>query len=103
MSKRRCGVGVGVIGEFLYAVGGHDGNSYLNSVERFDAKTSQWTTIIAPTCTCRTSVGVSVLKDKLYAVGGQDGMSCLNVVERFHPETSSWEQVRYYYLVWITI
>lgn len=34
MKKRRCGVGVAVLDGFLYAVGGHDGTSYLNSVER---------------------------------------------------------------------
>lgn len=34
MSKRRCGVGVAVLDDLLYAVGGHDGTSYLNSVER---------------------------------------------------------------------
>lgn len=34
MSKRRCGVGVAVLNELLYAVGGHDGQSYLNSIER---------------------------------------------------------------------
>lgn len=35
MSKRRCGVGVAVLNDLLYAVGGHDGQSYLNSTERF--------------------------------------------------------------------
>ena len=30
MSKRRCGVGVAVLSDLLYAVGGHDGQSYLN-------------------------------------------------------------------------
>ncbi|VDP87060.1 unnamed protein product [Echinostoma caproni] len=35
MHKRRCGVGVGVVNDLLYAVGGHDGHSYLNSVERY--------------------------------------------------------------------
>ena len=34
MSKRRCGVGVAVLSDLLYAVGGHDGQSYLNSIER---------------------------------------------------------------------
>lgn len=34
MFKRRCGVGVGVLNNLLYAVGGHDGVSYLNSVEQ---------------------------------------------------------------------
>lgn len=36
MSKRRCGVGVAVCNDLLYAVGGHDGASYLNSIERYD-------------------------------------------------------------------
>ena len=34
MAKRRCGVGVAVLNDLLYAVGGHDGQSYLNSIER---------------------------------------------------------------------
>lgn len=34
MMKRRCGVGVAVLNDLLYAVGGHDGQSYLNSIER---------------------------------------------------------------------
>ncbi|CAF4154404.1 unnamed protein product [Rotaria magnacalcarata] len=34
MSKRRCGVGVGILNNRLYTIGGHDGVSYLNSVER---------------------------------------------------------------------
>jgi hypothetical protein len=38
MSKRRCGVGVAVLNDLLYAVGGHDGQSYLNSIERYGNK-----------------------------------------------------------------
>ena len=34
MSKRRYGLGVGVLNHCLYAIGGHDSLSYLNSVER---------------------------------------------------------------------
>lgn len=98
MTKRRCGVGVAVLKDQLYAVGGHDGQCYLNSVERFDPQTNTWcvfgfdiidnkvktrrTCDVAPTSTCRTSVGVTVLDGAIYAVGGQDGVSCLNVVER---------------------
>ena len=34
MRVKRLGVGVGVLGEYLYAVGGSDGSSPLASVER---------------------------------------------------------------------
>ncbi len=81
MSKRRCGVGVGVLNQQVYAVGGHDGISYLNSVERFCPISNKWYSDIASTSNCRTSVGVCCLDGSLYAIGGQDGVSCLNVVE----------------------
>ncbi|GMT27521.1 hypothetical protein PFISCL1PPCAC_18818, partial [Pristionchus fissidentatus] len=93
MKKRRCGVGVAVLDDLLYAVGGHDGQSYLNSIERFDPATNEWSTDVAPTSTCRTSVGVAVLDGFLYAVGGQDGVSCLNVVERYDANRNEWSRV----------
>ncbi|KAK0422893.1 hypothetical protein QR680_007850 [Steinernema hermaphroditum] len=93
MGKRRCGVGVAVVEGMLYAVGGHDGQSYLNSVERYDCRENVWLQDVAPTSTCRTSVGVTVLEGHLYAVGGQDGISCLNVVEKYDPRTNTWTKV----------
>lgn len=112
MSKRRCGVGVAVLNDLLYAVGGHDGQSYLNSIERYtlhfhfqvyvfsltiysryDPQTDQWSCDVAPTTSCRTSVGVAVLDNLLYAVGGQDGVQCLNHVERYDPKENKWTKV----------
>lgn len=56
----------------------YTGVSYLNSIERFDPHTNQWSGDVAPTSSCRTSVGVAVLDNFLYAVGGQDGVSNLS-------------------------
>ena len=36
MSCARGGVGVASLGGKIYAVGGHDGTNYLNSVEAYD-------------------------------------------------------------------
>lgn len=47
MSKRRCGVGVSVLDDLLYAVGGHDGSSYLNSVERWATNSSSQFIVVA--------------------------------------------------------
>lgn len=58
-------------------------NGHLFIFYRYDPKTNQWSSDVAPTSTCRTSVGVAVLGGYLYAVGGQDGVSCLNIVERY--------------------
>ncbi|KAE9553143.1 hypothetical protein FO519_003660 [Halicephalobus sp. NKZ332] len=93
MEKSRCGVGVGVLKNKLFAVGGHDGQKYLKCVEKYDPIFDLWSSEVAPMSTCRTSVGVAVLDDNLYAVGGQDGVSCLNIVERYDPVRNEWIKV----------
>ena len=107
MNKRRCGVGVAVLDNYVYAIGGHDGTSYLQTVEKYDPIQDNWSTDVATTSTCRTSVGVAVLDGYLYAIGGQvrvsltlrtklrivkDGGSCLDLVERYDPINNRWER-----------
>jgi kelch-like protein 1/4/5 len=58
-----CLTGVAVLEGPLYAVGGHDGWSYLNTVERWDSQARQWS-YVAPMSTQRSSVGVAVLNTK---------------------------------------
>lgn len=53
ISSPRDAVGVCVLGDRLYAVGGYDGQHYLNEVESYDAQNNDWTkvgTIIALYC-----------------------------------------------------
>ena len=76
----------------VYAIGGHDGTSYLQTVEKYDPNSNSWSTDVATTSTCRTSVGVAVLEGYLYAIGGQDGGSCLDLVERYDPINNRWER-----------
>lgn len=47
----------------MYAVGGHDGWSYLNTVERWDPQARQWN-FVATMSTPRSTVGVAVLSGK---------------------------------------
>lgn len=45
LSVSRDAVGVCLLGDRLYAVGGHDGQSYLNTVESYDAQNNEWTEV----------------------------------------------------------
>lgn len=54
---------MGVLEGPLYAVGGHDGWSYLNTVERWDPQARQWS-YVAPMSTARSTVGVAVLNGR---------------------------------------
>ncbi|XP_024873439.1 kelch-like protein 5 [Temnothorax curvispinosus] len=98
MSKRRDGVGVGVVNGCLYALGGNDSSasnpnfSRFDCVERYDPKTDTWT-MVAPMSVPRSEVGVCVLGDRLMAVGGYDGQQCLTLVEAYDPHLNEWEPV----------
>jgi len=98
MSKRRGGVGVGVCSGYLYAIGGHDAPASNHSsklsetVERFDPKTDQWTTV-TPMSLPRDAVGICTLGGMVYACGGYDGQSYLSACERYNPQTGEWNEV----------
>jgi len=92
MTRPRCGVGVTILGDSLYAVGGHDGQQYLKSAERYDIPSEKWHTDVADMQSERTSVGVVSVGGFIYAIGGQLGSCSLNNVERYDPKTNSWEE-----------
>ncbi|XP_064367347.1 kelch-like protein 5 isoform X2 [Dromaius novaehollandiae] len=50
MSISRDAVGVCLLGDKLYAVGGYDGQTYLNTVESYDPQTNEWTQEISLFC-----------------------------------------------------
>lgn len=45
LSVPRDAVGVCLLGDRLYAVGGYDGQSYLKTVESYDAQNNEWTEV----------------------------------------------------------
>uniref|UniRef100_A0A672TBT2 Kelch-like protein 5 n=1 Tax=Sinocyclocheilus grahami TaxID=75366 RepID=A0A672TBT2_SINGR len=61
MSLSRDAVGVCLLGDRLYAVGGYDGQVYLNTVEAYDPQTNEWTQV-APLCLGRAGACVVAVK-----------------------------------------
>ena len=53
----RGGVGVASLGGYLFAIGGHDGRSYLNTAEMYCPKSNTWT-MVASMNTSRAGAGV---------------------------------------------
>ena len=64
MNYSRGGVGVCTMGRMVWAVGGHDGRNYLNTVEYYDMQTEKWHCVTSMevgragagvvACTCNT-------------------------------------------------
>ena len=93
MDARRSTLGAAVLNNNLYAVGGFDGASGLDTAEVYSEKKECWCRI-ADMTTRRSSVGVGVVGSFLYAVGGYDGCQrqCLSSVERYDPDANEWSK-----------
>ncbi|EDO38065.1 predicted protein [Nematostella vectensis] len=85
-------LGVGNIGNRLYAVGGSNGYTRLSTVEMFTPESNKWT-YCKSLNTSRSGVGLGVLGETLYALGGYDGRTCLKTVERYDPQVDCWSSV----------
>jgi Kelch motif protein/copper-binding protein NosD len=86
----RAYLGVGVVNNVLYAVGGYDGNNPTGLVQAYDPGTNTWTTK-APMPTPRSGLAVAVVNGILYAMGGVDfGGNMVATVEAYDPSTNTW-------------
>ncbi|XP_042899946.1 kelch-like protein 18 isoform X2 [Parasteatoda tepidariorum] len=92
MTMLRSRVGVAVMHNKLYAIGGYNGTERLSTVEVFDPGHRTWSTAASMNCK-RSAVGAATLFNKLYVCGGYDGISSLNTVECYDPETNGWSMV----------
>lgn len=92
MTTRRLGVAVAVLGDYLYAIGGSDGQTPLNTVERYDPRQNKWSQI-SPMSTRRKHLGCAVFNNLIYAVGGRDDCMELSSAERYNPHTNSWSPI----------
>ncbi len=93
---------------YLYACGGNDGSSSLNSCERYCPSYDKWTPI-APMNKRRAGASVTVVNNRLYILGmnllkifnkrfililgGFDDNSPLDSVECFDPDANIWTMV----------
>lgn len=69
----------------LYAIGGLDAYTRLNTVEKFDPKTGVWERVASMNYR-RSAPGAAVLNGKIYVCGGYDGVSSLRTCEVYNPE-----------------
>lgn len=71
MKCSRSGAGVASLGQYIYVIGGYDGKSQLNSVERYDTEHDVWEDVSSVSI-ARSALSVTVLDGKLYAMGKFD-------------------------------
>ncbi|XP_001949058.2 ring canal kelch homolog isoform X1 [Acyrthosiphon pisum] len=94
MLVERDALGVGVINNDIYAVGGWNiFDDSLSNAEVFDIHTQEWR-MISSMSTARSYHGVGVLNNILFAVGGHNKLSqALDTVECYDPSLDTWTPV----------
>jgi len=91
MPTARSGLGVAVVDEKIYALGGGYGLGPLGNNEMYDPATDTWTTK-NPILTPRSQFGVAVVENKIYLIGGGvSGMPTTSLNEVYDPSTDTWE------------
>ncbi|MCA9445622.1 MAG: galactose oxidase [Candidatus Omnitrophica bacterium] len=88
-------VGVAVLNDLLYVVGGIDSTpAVVDTVERYDPDSKQWETV-APLPADLDHVAVVAAEDRLYAIGGlvfASPQSATNAVFSYQPSTNRWTE-----------
>lgn len=91
MLTARAGIGVAVVDDKIYVIGGHNWGNYFGTNKVYDPATDTWTTKTSMP-TPRTNFGIAVVDNKIYAIGGEtDDYVYTNVNEVYDPSTDIWE------------
>ena len=95
MPTGRGGLGVAVVGEAIYAIGGRTGGTpcsggALATVERYDIETDTWSTV-ASLPSIRSDLAAVAHGGKIYVFGGcVDSLTVLDEVDVYDPVTDTW-------------
>lgn len=118
MYERRCYVNTTILNDLIYAMGGHNGAQRLNTVEKYDYRTNQWTQS-SPMNLARSDASAATYGNRIYIAGGLNEVGVLegknsklryetkifltpvslqqhvqNTVEFYNPEDDSWTFVQ---------
>ena len=90
----RSGAAATSLAQYIYVVGGYasdsvEGPMQLDSVERYDTTTEQWS-VVQPLNCRRSALSCVTLDNRLFALGGYDGKNFSSVVEVYDPEKDEW-------------
>ena len=91
MPTARHSLSSAVIGNYIYAVGGHVSNS-RSECERYNVLTDTWESL-APKPTAVSGPGIAAFNGKIYAFGGNRYGSMQSVIEVYDPGTNAWSSV----------
>lgn len=94
MPTPRSRFGLIVINDKIYAIGGLNNGTYLNSNEKYDPKTNSWTTL-TPMPTPRSNFAITTHQNKIYITAGTNSsVGKVTTTEVYDTKTDTWETIK---------
>ncbi|CAN6576060.1 unnamed protein product [Malus baccata var. baccata] len=103
MLQKRMALAAVELKGVLYATGGYDGNSYLNTVDRFDPRDRSWTKIASMHSkrSCHLSVVLSekmgysaaAVVEAIYVIGGMKDDETIAETVEYYKEGQDWREM----------
>ena len=91
MPTPRCGLGLAVVNNKIYAIGGKIGDTATGANEMFNPATNRWTPK-TPMPTPRAYFALTTYQNKIYVIAGSEGTysSFINTIEVYDTITDTW-------------
>ncbi|MEL4106285.1 kelch repeat-containing protein [Oscillospiraceae bacterium WX1] len=89
LNTSRYNFGAAVLDGSIYAAGGYNNSSALNTLEQYNETTNTWTAKAGMTYP-RYGVGVVAANNKIYAIGGTSSGTVRSYVEAYTPSSNTW-------------
>lgn len=95
LTSGRSGLGVAVVDDKIYAIGGASANGFCAFNEQYDPTIGTWK-LKAPMPTSRSAFGIAVFENKIYCIGGysinaNNKGGATGVNEAYNVPTDTWE------------
>lgn len=84
---------IAVLNDKVYAVGGSNGTTELDTVEMWDSSSSGKWKEVPKLPLARSNAGVCQLDNLIYCIGGWNGQVGIKQCDVFDPETSNWKSI----------
>lgn len=92
MRESRGRFQIAVFEEKVYAIGGSNGTTELDSVEMLDSNINKW--IKMPKMPlAKSNMGVCELEGLIYCIGGWNGQVGIKYCDVFNPKTTQWTSI----------
>ena len=92
MPTPREGLGLAVVNNKIYAIGGKIGDTVLDTNEMYNPSTNTWTTL-TPIPTPRANFAITTHQNKIYVIAGKNELYSpfINTIEVYDTITDTWE------------